>query len=237
MFFKYIKQSVHQVNDAHDIAGIEEQARALSMDIDDAAWVNGANDYLLNENNNNRKDRKDSVMSYFAVAINNGFMGNLLNGDNLVMVDAWANDAGVSDDLMTDNNDNRGGNGTLMMIDTDAGANGNLMNDNNANEGGNGNLMLVDVCTADADADDGVDAGTGSDLTNEQDAVVKDQAAKPETAKRRSKRRKVKVTYKNSKYGGGYGQDGLVKRKWLWFLLTSFMLKELFLELYSFQIF
>ena len=149
-------------------------------------------------------------MSYSAVAINNEFMDNLLNDNDLMMADIGAND-----NLMNDNNDNRGGNGNLMVVDTDtgadAGANGSLMSDNNDNKGGNGNLMMVDVYSA--DTDDGADAGAGSDSTNDQDAGVKDQADKPKVGRRRSKRRKVKVTYKNSKYGSGCDQDGLARKK------------------------
>lgn len=214
MFFKYMKPAVQQVNDTHDVAGIEEQARALSMEIDDAALVNGnnvANDHSLNENDDDRRYRRDSLMSYSAVgAINDEFMGNLLNDGDVMMADIGAND-----NLMNDNNDNRGGNGNLMRVDADtgadAGANGNLMNDNNDNTGGNDNLMMVDVCSA--DTDDRADAGAVSDSTNDQDAGVKDQADKPKAGKRRSKRRKVKVTYKNSKYGGGCDQDGLARKK------------------------
>ena len=195
MFFKYMNAAVKQANDEHGVAGIEEQARALSMDIDDAVLMsdnNGANDHLLNENNDNRIYRRDSLMSYSAVAINNEFMGNLLNDDDLMMADIGAND-----NLMNDYNDNRGGNGNLMMVDVcsaDA--------DAGADTGANGSLMIVDT-----------DAGAGSDSTNDEDAGVKDQAAKPKTAKRRSKRRKVKGTYRNGKYGGGYDQDGLAKKK------------------------
>ena len=69
--------------------------------------------------------------------------------------------------------------------------NNNLMNENSDNRGGNGNLM-----NSDNEAND--------DPANEEE--VKDQA--DEVQLRRSKRKRVKLTYKNSQYNGRSANDG-----------------------------
>ena len=88
----------------------------------------------------------------------------------------------------------------------------NLLNENDDNRESNNNLMVVDDSANDDEPIDNLlidDAGTDADASNDEEASVKDQAAKPRRSKRK---RKINITYKKSKYGGS-AQDGLAKKK------------------------
>ena len=166
MFFRYMDPALKDINDGNDVVDIEEQARSMSLDINEDALVNGNNGAVgtLNENSN---DRRDSLMSYSDVAMHNGAIGNLLNENG---------DGAANDDEPI----------------------GNLLNGNDENKGGIDDLMIVD-------------AGAAADASNNKEASVKDQAAKPKVATR--KRKIINITYKNSKYGGGGAKNGLAKKK------------------------
>ena len=166
LFFTYLDPACSKV-----VTDVAEQARALSIDVDDGVLV-FKNDDIMNE---------DGVMVYNneanAVLMNENGDNKGGNG-NLINIDGEANDGEANDDLMNENSDNRRGNGNLMNVDGQA-------NGGKANDLMNGNT------------DDRKD---NSDDEIEEEAGVKDQAAKPKVNKR--KRKKVKVTYKNSQYNG-----------------------------------
>ena len=148
LFFTYMDPA-----DGVRVADIEEQARAMSMDIDDGV--------LVAANSINYDEEEDAVLVYNDEI--NDFMNENDYNNNLM---SYNNDA---NDLMNENSDNRGGNGNLMNYNNEA-------NDDPANE-----------------------------------EEVKYQAA--EVKPRRSKRKRVILTYNNSQYNGGAKESAKKRRK------------------------